>query len=290
MIHQRFHTFFAQRTRALLDAIIGLALEEDGPDLTSQAVFEAGDPATAVIVAKEEAVVCGLPLAPLVLEAVEQGSGAGVTFFAHDGDTVQPGHTVAEISASARAVLKAERVILNFITHLSGVASLTNEYAQQLKGTGTVLLDTRKTMPGMRHLDKYAVLVGGGQNHRADLAEMLMLKDNHIDRAGGITGAVDRLRRAYSPCPPIEVECRTPEEVREAASLGVDRIMLDNMAPEMLADVLAIIPKSIQTEVSGGVDLNTIGLMAQSGPDFISVGRLTHSARSRDFSMQIRIK
>lgn len=290
MKHTLFDTFFTPKALEHLMELIGLALKEDGPDLTSDAVFDAADPATAVVVAKERAVVCGLPLAPMVLDALADGAGAGVNFLLHDGDVAEPGQAVLEISAPARLLLKAERVILNFITHLSGVASLTNEYVQQLSGTGTTLLDTRKTLPGMRYPEKYAVLVGGGENHRMDLAEMLMLKDNHIDRAGGITPAVKRLRETYTPCPPIEVECRTLEEVEEAAALLVDRIMLDNMAPQDLASALAKIPESIETEVSGGVDLDSIRIIAESGPDFVSVGRLTHSARSRDFSMQIQIR
>jgi nicotinate-nucleotide pyrophosphorylase (carboxylating) len=289
MKHELFETFFTPKAIKRLTELIGLALAEDGPDLTSEAVFAPGDSARAEIKAKEKAVVCGLPIAGLVLERLEPGAGKGVKYLSKDGDEVEAGTVVAVLEAPARVLLKAERVILNFITHLSGVAGLTRAYVRELEGARTTLLDTRKTLPGMRYPEKYAVLTGGGENHRLDLAEMLMLKDNHIDRAGGIGPAVKRLREAYSPCPPIEVECRTPAEVDEATALGVDRIMLDNMAPEELAGALARVPAGIETEVSGGVSLENIRTIAEAGPDFVSVGRLTHSAPAADFSMKIII-
>jgi nicotinate-nucleotide pyrophosphorylase (carboxylating) len=190
------------------------------------------------------------------------------------------------IDGQARAVLRAERVMLNFLCHLSGIATLTRQFADLLAGTRTRLLDTRKTMPGLRYPEKYAVRIGGGLNHRIDLEEMLMLKDNHIDRWGGIEGAVRRLRAIYSPCPPIEVECRTLEHVEVAVSCRVDRIMLDNMEQARLKEALSIIPGTIQSEVSGGITRENIRTIAGLGPDFISVGRLTHSAPSVDLSLQ----
>ena len=186
---------------------------------------------------------------------------------------------------------RAERVILNVVSHLCGIATLTRRYVQALEGTGVRLLDTRKTMPGLRYPDKYAVLCGGGHNHRRNLAEMLMLKDNHIDAAGSITGAVQALRARYNPCPPIEVECRNCDEVREAVACKVERIMLDNMSPDRLPEALELVPSSIETEVSGGVSLDTIRDYAMASPrrkpDFISVGRITHSAVTADLSMRI---
>lgn len=289
MKHDLFKNFFTPKAMQRLSELIGLALAEDGPDLTSEAVFDQGDMARAEIKAKENAVVCGLPIAELVLNELQPGAGNGVELFYEDGDEVEPGTVVAVLEAPARVLLKAERVILNFITHMSGIAGLTRAYARRLEGTRTTLLDTRKTLPGMRYPEKYAVLAGGGKNHRLDLAEMLMLKDNHIDRAGGIRPAVERLREAYSPCPPMEVECRNLDEVIEAAALGVDRIMLDNMAPQELAEALAKVPAGIETEVSGGVSLDNIRTIAEAGPDFVSVGRLTHSAPAADFSMKIMI-
>ena len=187
-------------------------------------------------------------------------------------------------------MLKAERVILNFITHLSGIANLTARYVRELDGTGVRLLDTRKTTPGLRWPEKYAVQAGGGVNHRKNLAEMLMLKDNHIDAAGSITAAVAKLRARYRPCPPVEVECRTLEHVREAVAAGAERIMMDNMEAPRLSQALALVPPDIEAEVSGGVRLETIRAIALTGPrrpDFISVGRLTHSAVAADFSMTL---
>ncbi len=289
MTAMQFDAFFTGPALDHLRRAVRMALDEDGEDLTSNAVFGPGTPATAIIVAKDEAVVAGLAIGPLVLDMVQPGTGAGMRLDAAEGELVLPGRVVARIEAPARAVLKAERVILNFLTHLSGVATLTRRYVAALSGTRTTLLDTRKTLPCLRYPEKYAVLLGGAKNHRIDLSEMLMLKDNHIDRAGGITPAVALLRAAYSPCPPIEVECRTLGEVREAAALGVDRIMLDNMAPQALAEALALVPPGIETEVSGGVALETLPAIGAAGPDFVSVGRLTHSAPAADFSMRIDI-
>ena len=170
-------------------------------------------------------------------------------------------------------------------------ARYLRRYAEKLEGTGVRLLDTRKTMPGLRYPDKYAVLCGGGHNHRRNLAEMLMLKDNHIDAAGSMTKAVELLRGRYNPCPPIEVECRNHDEISEAVACRVDRIMLDNMTPDMLPEALEMIPSSIETEISGGVSLDTIRAYATVStvrkPDFISVGRITHSAVTADLSMRI---
>ena len=284
----RFEEFFQAEARLFLLTAIKIALSEDGPDLTSQGVFGPDDPARAKIVAKQSTIVAGLPIIPMVLEFGGDEADCATELRARDGDRVAPGDTVAEIRGPAVKLLKAERVILNFLTHLSGIAELTSQYVARLEGTATRLLDTRKTLPCLRYPEKYAVLCGGGVNHRLNLAEMLMLKNNHIDRAGGITPAVASLREAYSPCPPIEVECRTEAEVREAVALRVDRIMLDNMDAAAIRSALTLIPGEIETEVSGGVTLDTIRDLALLGPDYVSVGRLTHSAPASDFSMRIK--
>jgi nicotinate-nucleotide pyrophosphorylase (carboxylating) len=278
-----FETFFTAKGLRLLDQAIDLALLEDGEDLTSNGLFGTDESIQARIMAKEELVLAGLPIAGRVLARC---GTAAFSPSAVEGSAVSPGTVVARIDGQARAVLKAERVMLNFLCHLSGIATLTRRYADLLDGTRTRLLDTRKTMPGLRYPEKYAVRLGGGVNHRIDLEEMLMLKDNHIDRWGGIEGAVLRLRTTYSPCPPIEVECRTLEQVEEAVSCRVERIMLDNMDQERLREALSIIPGTIQSEVSGGVTQENIRAIAELGPDFISVGRLTHSAPSVDLSLQ----
>ena len=293
MKQDTFEIFFDGEARRHLYDCITLALREDAADLTSSAVFSPTDTLVAEIRAKSESILAGLPLLPIVLqEALPEKESLACTFeyFKQDGDAVRAGDVVACIQGGARRILKAERVILNFICLLSGVAALTARYVSALDGSGITLLDTRKTHPGMRYPEKYAVLMGGGRNHRRNLAEMLMLKDNHIDAAGSITRAVALLREAYSPCPPIEVECRTMDEVHEAVACAVDRIMLDNMDMDEIRAALAVVPAAIETEISGGVTLEGIEALARAGgktPTFISVGRLTHSAPSADFSMRI---
>jgi len=281
-----FDTFFQAEAKLFLLAGIRIALSEDGKDLTSEGIFTDSDLATAHIMAKDYAVIAGLPLIPLILEF------AGCEFQhmlnVDEGDRVSPGTLVAAIQGPARHLLRTERVILNYLCHLSGVATLTAKYVEALKGSRATLLDTRKTLPGLRYPEKYAVRVGGGQNHRLNLSQMLMVKDNHTDRAGGIVPAVEKLRAAYGEnCPPIEVECRSFDEVDQAVSCKVNRIMLDNLDLEEMRLALARVPAGIETEVSGGVNLENIAAIGALGPDFVSVGRLTHSAPVADLSMRI---
>ena len=282
-----FDDFFQTEARLFLLAGVRIALSEDGKDLTSLGIFEDSDLAVAHIVAKEECVVAGLPLIALILEF------AGCEFQhmlnVDEGQRVSPGTMLAAIQGPATHLLRTERVILNYLGHLSGIASLTARYVAALAGSRTTLLDTRKTLPGLRYPEKYAVLVGGAKNHRLNLSEMLMVKDNHIDRAGGIAPAVEKLRLAYPEnCPPIEVECRTLAEVDEAVAARVSRIMLDNMDLDLLRESLARIPQGIETEASGNVDISNIADIGAVGPDFVSVGRITHSAPAADLSMRIQ--
>ncbi len=293
--------------RERLQAAIEAALADDGADRTALALFKPWAKGKAAIICKEDGLVAGLPLIPLVLEAAararpqaEQKDIGGWTWEAltDDGASVRHGQRVALLEGNVALLLKAERVILNFITHLSGIANLAARYVAALEGLRagaktpfkreTRLLDTRKTLPGLRFPEKYAVRVGGGYNHRLTLEDMLMLKDNHIDAAGSIKAAVEALRRAYAPCPPIEVECRNLAEVREALAAGAERVMLDNMpAPEM-REALAIIPDGVESEISGGISLENLTRLKElhpEAPDFVSVGRLTHSAPAADFSM-----
>ncbi|MCQ2444782.1 MAG: carboxylating nicotinate-nucleotide diphosphorylase [Mailhella sp.] len=267
-----------------------MALEEDGPDLTSLGIFPWDEKASARIVAKQRTVVIGLPLVSLVLSIVGMPADSWSAEVA-EGSVVEPGTVVARFHGYTIQLLKAERIILNLMTHLSGVGNLTREYLEQLEGTGVRLLDTRKTLPGHRYLEKYAVRTAGGVNHRMNLTDMLMLKDNHIDAAGSMTKAVAAVRARYADCPPIEIECRNEAEVREAVSCRVQRIMLDNMDAAQLASVLPLIPRDIEAEISGGVTLETIRSLALASTerpaDFISVGRITHSAPSADFSMKM---
>jgi len=301
---QSFQDFFTGRPLDYLHRAVDLALEEDGPDLTARAVFAPEDRLTARIRAKEPTLVAGLPVAGVVFRRMGIQDRVSLAYFAQDGDLALPegasppcaemarrdrrGPVVAVFEGPAEGLLKAERVILNFLCHLSGIANLTARYVSALEGSSTRLLDTRKTLPGLRYPEKYAVRAGGGLNHRMDLAEMLMLKDNHIDRAGGIPQAVAAVRRAWPRGgPPLEVECRTLDEVRQAVALSPARIMLDNMDQDQMREALALIPKPIETELSGGVSLDALPALARLGADFISVGRITHSAPYADYSMQL---
>jgi len=292
MIDPRFEAFFSGPARTFLLRAIDLALEEDGDDLTSLAVFDPADRLAASIVAKEDTLVAGLPILPLVLERMGEAGRCEVVLHVADGERVADRTVVASLTGPAVTMLKAERVMLNFLCHLSGIANTVARAVAALAGTGTRLLDTRKTLPGLRYPEKYAVLVGGGVNHRKDLAEMLMFKDNHIDRAGGIPQAMAALRSAYrdkmDTMPPVEIECRTLAEVGQAVAERPKRIMLDNMDHEAMRQALALVPAGIETEVSGGVDQEALAGIGALGPDFVSVGRITHSAKSADFSMLLK--
>ncbi len=289
-IPQGVRGILSQEGCALASELVRMALEEDGPDLTSLGIFPAGEMSSAHIIAKQETIVIGLPLIDLVLSVIGMPA-ASWSAEVEEGSVVPSGTVVARLRGHTIQLLKAERVILNLMTHLSGVGNLTRQYLHLLEGTGVKLLDTRKTLPGFRHLEKYAVRVAGGVNHRMNLWEMLMVKDNHIDAAGSITKAVSSLRARFHPCPPIEVECRGRAEVLEAVACRPARILLDNMGKEALREVLPLIPAGIEAEISGGVTLENIRELALSSgerpADFISVGRLTHSAPSADFSMRM---
>lgn len=210
---------------------------------------------------------------------------------AKEGEEVAKGSIVARISGPARQVLRAERVILNFVSHLCGIANLTRRYAEKLEGTASACLIRARPCRACAIPTNTPYCAAGGHNHRRNLAEMLMLKDNHIDAAGSMTKAVELLRGVTPLAPPIEVECRNHDEISEAVACRVDRIMLDNMTPDMLPEALEMIPSSIETEISGGVSLDTIRAYATVStvrkPDFISVGRITHSAVTADLSMRI---
>lgn len=281
-----FASFFNSDRLRLVHQLVDLALEEDGRDLTSDALFSPGSRLHASIVAKEDTLVAGLPIIAIVLDRMH-ASEYSIKLLVTDGDAATRGQEVARISGSAPVLLKAERVIMNLICRLSGVANATRRFVQAVEGTGVRILDTRKTTPGHRYLEKYAVRMGGGHNHRLNLEDMLMLKDNHIDQAGSITLAVESLRRTYAPCPPLEIECRTLDHVREAVALSPQRIMLDNMDIKTATQALALIPAHIESEISGNVTLDTVRGLALLGPTYISTGSITHSAPTADFSMRL---
>lgn len=289
MTEPRFEAFFQGPARDFLTRAIDLALAEDGPDCTSLAVFSPDDRLSARIMAKQDSLVAGLPIAPLVIERLGESERCRVAFLVAEGASVADRTVVATLDGPAVTLLRAERVILNFLCHLSGIANRVHQAVAALAGTRTRLLDTRKTLPGLRYPEKYAVVVGGGVNHRKNLGEMLMLKDNHIDRAGGIPQAMAAVRRAYrdhpETLPPVEIECRCLAEVGQAVAERPARLMLDNMDMETMRQALAMVPPGIETEVSGGVTQEALAAIAALGPDFVSVGRITHSAPSADFSM-----
>ena len=277
-------TFFSDEGRRYLRRSIELALDEDGPDLTAQGLFAADAPMHAVIRAKEDTHVVGLPVIHEVFEVM--GADPHVEMLVEEASTVPAMTEVVRMDGPAIVLLKAERVILNFITHLSGIANLTARYVHELEGTGVRLLDTRKTTPCLRWPEKYAVQAGGGCNHRKNLVEMLMLKDNHIDAAGGVTRAIEMARAHASFTTTVEIECENLDMVREAVEAGADIIMFDNMTHDDMADAIELIAGRAKTECSGNVDASNIRALADLGVDFISSGALTHSAPILDLSLK----
>jgi len=263
------------------------SLEDDltDGDITSTATIAPESCLMAYIRSKAQGVVAGIPVARAVFSLVDPD----IYFnpLAGDGDVVKPGTMLAELSGPWRALLVGERTALNFLCRMSGIASLARQFVDAIAGTGAVLLDTRKTAPGLRYLDKYAVLCGGGQNHRVGLFDMLLIKDNHITGAGGITPAVARAREMYGDRYQVEVEVKNLAELEEALSLGVDRIMLDNMDLETMRIAVKIDNHRIPLEASGNVSLANIRAIAETGVDSISSGTLTHSAPTLDISMKI---
>jgi nicotinate-nucleotide pyrophosphorylase (carboxylating) len=276
-------------SRAILREAASRALGEDrGPaDLTSLATVPEDCEAEAVIFSKEAAILAGMPVAEQVF--TEEDARIQFTALAEDGAKLDPGTRVLRVRGPGRAILTAERTALNFLQHLSGIATETRRYVEAVEGTGAQILDTRKTVPGLRHLEKYAVKCGGGTNHRMGLYDQFLIKDNHLLLMGGTGGlreAVERAR-ALSPDLKIEVEADTLEQVREIVSLGVDIILLDNMSNEQLRQAVALVAGRARTEASGNMTLERVRSVAETGVDYISVGALTHSVRAIDFSLEI---
>jgi nicotinate-nucleotide pyrophosphorylase (carboxylating) len=279
---------------ATSSALVDAALAEDvGPgDFTSLWTFPADRRGGAEIVAKASGVVAGTDVAAEVFRRVDPSVEVEVA--AGDGAAVEPGELVMRIAGPARSILTAERVALNFLQRLSGVATVTRAYVRAVAGTGARVIDTRKTTPGMRTLEKRAVLAGGGANHRHGLHDMVLVKDNHVAAAGGITAAVNAVRRRNDRGLKVEVETTTLAEVEEALKAGVDRIMFDNMPLALLRQAVDRVRASgerrPETEASGGITLATIRPVAETGVDFISVGALTHSAPALDLSLRLAWK
>ncbi|HEX6177412.1 MAG TPA: carboxylating nicotinate-nucleotide diphosphorylase [Thermoanaerobaculia bacterium] len=270
--------------RELIRTIVRRAFEEDLPDITSEAIFEPADRGTAVFVVKGDGVIAGLEFAEVVFAELDRSSR--FTRKATDGDVVKPGDVVAEISASVIALLSGERTALNLMQRASGIASATRRYVEAVRGTKTKIHDTRKTAPGLRHLDKYAVAAGGGENHRHGLHDMFLIKNNHIDRAGSIRAAVERIR-AKRMKQKVMVEVRDMRELQEALDLEPDFILLDNMNPAQLREAVELTAGRVPLEASGGITLENVREVAETGVDRISVGALTHSVTALDISMRI---
>lgn len=260
--------------------VVDDAIEEDvgSGDVTGGCV----DPDLGVewyIEAQGDGVLAGLGIVEYLLTPYPGDSEeTRLTMNSADGERVQRGDRIAEGLLQARRTLIAERTLLNFLMHLSGVATLTSQFVAKVEGTGTQIIDTRKTMPGLRALQKYAVRCGGGHNHRMGLFDGALIKDNHIHACGGITRAIERVRSYASHLIKVEIECRTMEEVEESVEAGADIVLLDNMDPFMMREAVKKFKGDVLFEASGGVNMDTVRGMAQTGVDFISIGALTHSA------------
>jgi nicotinate-nucleotide pyrophosphorylase (carboxylating) len=270
-----------------IDDLIKIALAEDiGPkDITTENLVSADETGSARIVAKEPLVLAGLEVAKRVFELFGTPMRFVSTFC--DGDEIRKGDVVLEIEGSMRTLLMGERTALNFLQHLSGIATLVRSWVPALGSSRTKLVDTRKTTPGMRFLEKYAVRAGGAWNHRMGLYDGVLIKDNHIAAAGGIAPSIEKIRREVSHLVKIEVEVSDLDQVREALNAGADVIMLDNMDLEQIREAVALIGRRVPVEVSGNVTKERLAALAQAGVDIISSGMLTHSARSVDLSMNI---
>ena len=278
-------------TQVQVDRIVGVALEEDAGrgDITGEILVPPHLRGRASFLVKAEGVLAGLNVAGTVFRHVD----ASVRFksLVKDGREVRPGDVIATVSGNVASILKAERVALNFLQRMSGVASLTARYVREVRGTKARIVDTRKTTPGLRLLEKYSVRMGGGRNHRFDLSDGVLIKDNHIAilRAAGCSLA-EIVRDAKAKAPPgllFEVEVNTPEDAVTAAEAGAGTIMFDNMSPSEMTRAVKMLPKGVKTEASGGINLGNVRAAAESGVDIISIGALTHSAPALDISLEL---
>lgn len=269
------------------DDIIKRALAEDISyiDVTTDNLITPDFSATASLISKDEGVLCGIDVFSRVFEILDD-SFEFEPFYA-DGDKIKKGALIARLKGKTAMLLKGERTALNLLQHMSGVASATREYVKELEGTKAVITDTRKTMPSLRALQKYAVVCGGGKNHRFNLSDAAMIKDNHIDACGGIAPAVKKLRENTGHTVKIEVETRNLNEVKEALNAGADIIMLDNMTTDMMREAVKLVNGRVPLEASGNVTLSRLREIADTGIDIISSGALTHSVKAFDISMKI---
>ena len=274
----------------MLDQIIKLALNEDigEADHSTLACVPIAAIGSAQLLIKENGVLAGIDVAKRIYEIYDPS--LEITYFKKDGDKVTNGEIAFIVKGSSQSILTTERLVLNFMQRMSGIATQTAKIVQEINGCNTKLLDTRKTTPGIRYLEKWAVKIGGGENHRFGLYDMIMLKDNHIDYAGGIIPAIEKTKEYLNlnkKSLGIEVEVRNLKELYDVLRVGgVERIMLDNFSPEQLKEALRIIPSEYETEASGGITLENIRSYAETGVQYISVGALTHSVKSLDLSLK----
>ena len=268
------------------DKLIRMALEEDitSEDVSTNAVMPTKVQGTVDLIAKEDGVIAGMDVYARVFKLLDEDTE--IEMFCHDGDEVREGDLMAKVTGDIRVLLSGERVALNYLQRMSGIATYTRSVAKLLEGSKTTLLDTRKTTPNMRIFEKYAVKIGGGQNHRYNLSDGVLLKDNHIGAAGSVTKAIE-MARDYAPfVRKIEVECENLDMVREAADAGADIIMLDNMTPAQMKEAVAVINGRAKTECSGNVTKENIATILDTGVDYVSSGALTHSAPILDVSLK----
>lgn len=270
-----------------VDNLIKTALLEDinYVDITTDYLIPEDQENEAKFLAKADGVLCGIEVALRVFTLIQPDFQYEV--FIHDGEEVKKGDIIAKIKGKTRTILKGERTALNLLQHMSGISSMTNRIVKIVEGTNASIADTRKTLPGIRSLQKYAVTVGGGKNHRFNLSDAAMLKDNHVDAGGGITNAVTKLRTKLGHMAKVELEVRTLDELREALSVDVDVIMLDNMDNDTMREAVKIADGKALLEASGGITEETIRDVAETGVDIISIGALTHSVKAFDISLKI---
>ena len=272
-----------------LDEFVTRVLAEDlgkGGDVTSAATIAADARFTAAMNARQALVAAGVEIASALFRALDPA--VEIELLAKDGDRVEHGTTLMRFAGNARAMLAAERSALNTLQHLSGIATLTRQFVDAIEGTGAVLLDTRKTIPGLRVLEKYAARMGGAQNHRMRLEDGVLIKDNHVAVCGGVAEAVRRAKAANTELQ-VQVEVDRLDQIEPALAAGADRLLLDNMDPQMLREAVALVARRVPLEVSGGVTLETIRFLAETGVDFISVGRITQSAPAVDIGLDYSI-
>lgn len=274
----------------MVDEAVKAALLEDwgrAGDITTQATIPASASAVAVIASRQAGVLAGIELAQAAFRLTD--SAVRISGEQHDGDRLSPGDVVVRIEGPARAILSAERVALNFLGHLSGIATITAAFAERISHTKAKIVCTRKTTPGLRAFEKYAVRCGGGANHRFGLDDAILIKDNHVAVAGGVGPAIEAARAFAGHLVKIEVEVDTLDQLRQALAADADVVMLDNMPPPMLREAVAIAGGAVLLEASGGVNLDTVKAIAETGVDLISVGAITHSAPVLDLGLDIEI-